>query len=747
VRIPLARGDDAGERTRARAVLERAQSSGGWGGGIRVVVGERDGVVRVRYGAGDACPVDAVERVLREAGIGLDLSRARAAAVEGVEVRVSARPRARRDAGDAAGEDSQPLWRAAAAAVAGDRGLQLPLIGGVLLLAGWGVHLTHGPEWARAALLLASAALCSTRTLPEAIQSVRGLRVNIDVLMFAAAAGAAAIGHWEEGAFLLFLFGLGAAGEHAAMEHARRSVDALAALSPETARVLDLSGAARTVPVEDVRPGDSVVIGPFERVPVDARVEQGTSAVDESTLTGESVPVEKLPGGSVFAGTLNGAGELRVVALRGAGESTLARVMRLVEQAQENKSRVQSFTERVERWYVPLVFVLTAAVLLVPALLGWRDWGRAFYAAMGFMTAASPCALAIGTPAAVLCGVARGARLGVLIKGGAPLETLGRVRAVAFDKTGTLTLGRPRVEEVVVLEPGMTAAGLLAIAAAVEAGVAHPLAEAVVRAGEASGVPIPGASQRRQLPAVGAEALLDGVGVVRVVKPAAASGAGLDRIADLRARGLTLAVVETAEGGAKGGPRALGILALADEIRPEAPGVVGALPGLGVGHAVMLTGDHEAAARRVAQAVGLTEVAASMTPQGKLERIGQLRERYGTVAMIGDGVNDAPALASASVGIAVGAATAHAAMETADVALLGSGIGRLPRAFALGRAAGRIVRQNLFLALGVIGVVAPLAALGQVGLGPAVLLHEGSTIVVVLNALRLLRAAPAWSEA
>ncbi len=624
--------------------------------------------------------------------------------------------------------------------------LMLVLIGGLLLAGGWLTWMLEGPLWLRLGLLLLAAVASSTQTFPDAIRAVRHLRLDVDVLMFAAATGAWILGHYEEGVFLLFLFGLGTAGEHMALQRARDAVGALSNIAPETAHWLRDDGTVDTVNVDELAPGQRVLVRPFERVPVDGNVLEGASAIDQSAITGESYPVEKVAGDDVFAGTINGQGRLVVSVTQRASETTLARIIRMVEEAQTMRSPTQVFTERIERWYVPMVFAITAVLIVVPPVLGIEPrmvggalWGGWFYQAMAFLTAASPCALAIGTPAAVLCGVARAARVGVLIKGGAFLEAMGQVRAVAFDKTGTLTIGRPEVSHIIAAE-GLDEDHVLALAGAVESQVTHPLADAIAEELNHRGLPTPRAEQVEQVEQVageGAEGTVDGYRILVGRAPTDEGDnswpAGLRRaLPELRRAGSTVVAV-LCDG------RPIGLLGLTDRLRDESAGVVGRLKRLGIRHTVMLSGDHAAAARAVGNKLGLDAAEGDLMPEQKLTLIDRLRKEHGSVAMVGDGVNDAPALAAAEVGIAVGGARAHVAMETADVVLMGSSLSRLPEAVGLSRFSRRVIGQNLLIALGTIAVVAPLAALGYASLAIAVLLHEGSTVVVVLNALRLLR--------
>ncbi len=636
--------------------------------------------------------------------------------------------------------------------------LTLVLVGGALLLAGYLVGLASTATWdgwnvARIALLATSAVLTSTETGPGAWEFIRRFRLDVDVLMFAAAIGAASLGKFEEGALLLFLFGLGAAGEHLALSRARASIEALTKIAPETARVLTADGIERDVPVAEVGVGDLVRVNPFDRVPIDGVVEEGRSAIDQSPVTGESVPVEKYPGSEVFAGTVNAGGRLVVRCGKPAASSTLSRIIQLVEEAQSTKSSTQVFTDRVESYYVPTVFVATAVLIVALPFLAHVSWGIGFYRSMAFLTAASPCALAIGTPAALLCAIARSARIGVLIKGGVHLENLATIRAVALDKTGTLTTGKLSVTDVYAAAsaPGTTPfepADILRLAAAVEATSTHPLATAVVRHARAAGIVLPSTDEVHEIPATGIEGSVilatDDASRPRTTarvfagKPSHVNGDEAFRVEVERLRSQGRAVVAVAIDG-----RAAGLIALADTPRPDARAALDELTSLGIRRCVMLTGDHRAAAEPVARSTGVDAFHADLLPEDKLRLLRELAADYGPVAMVGDGVNDAPALAQATVGIAIGGASGTAsdvAMETADVVLLSDDLRRLPAAISLAQRAHRIIAQNLTLALGVICIVAPLSALGYTRLSVAVLLHEGSTVVVVLNSLRLLRA-------
>lgn len=624
-----------------------------------------------------------------------------------------------------------PGWISAS----GSAPLAAVAVGGVLLLLGFVVRQLGLPAWTWIPPLAMAAVFTSLQTFPSAVRSLFSFKLDVDVLMFVAAAGATYLGHFEEGVFLLLLFGLGTAGEHMALGRARRAIEALHDVAPETARKVDEAGNEQLIPAAGVQVDDHLLVMPFERFPADGTVVSGRCAVDQAAITGESVPVEKDAGDIVFAGSINGDSQIIFRATRPAADSTLNRLIRLVELAETEKSPAQQLTDRIERWYVPAVLAATLAVIVIGPLSFNGSWGVWFYRAMVFLTAASPCAIAIGGPAAVLCGIARSARLGVLVKGGGPLETLGRIRAICFDKTGTLTVGKPRVVDIVLLSDAMHADEALATAAAVEAETTHPLAAAVVNAAEERGVTIPNAIDVRQITGIGAEGRIgaDEVAIGRLTDKLSAhiDESRAQRIAEIATRGRTLVCLSR-----NGLPVA--VFGIADEPRPEARDTVVELRRQGITHISMLTGDRRAVADAMAARLGIDRVFADLMPEDKLRAIAELTGEHET-AMIGDGVNDAPALARADVGIAVGGAGADVAMETADVVLMGQTIRRLPDAIAISRLTRRITFQNLVIALGVIAVVAPMGVAGHATLGIAVFLHEGSTVVVVLNALRILR--------
>ena len=615
--------------------------------------------------------------------------------------------------------------------------LILVALAGAFFLAGWlGETFLGMPENVALVFFVLAYIAGGYDIATHAIPGLFKGRFDTDVLMLAAAGGAAILGEWAEGAFLLFLFSLGHAGEHYALDRARSAVNALGQLMPKTAQVRRGERTV-TLPVAQVRLGDRVVVRPGDRVPVDGQVRAGESAVDQSPITGESVPVPKAPGDEVFAGTINQENALEVEVTRLAKDNTLARVMKLVAEAQSQQSPTQRFTERFTRWFVPAVLLLVALVIAVPPLLNLMSFEDSLYRGMLLLVAASPCALALGTPASVLAGIAQAARNGVLIKGGAHLENLGAVQVMAFDKTGTLTEGNFQVTDVIPFD-GTRPEDLLQLAAGVEQNANHPLASAVVESARARNLPIPQAEKLENIAGRGVKSAVDGVPVwIGSLALFEGESAGPDleviqTIEQLEAQGKTTMVVRRGE-------RYLGVLALSDVPRPKVRETLQRLLDLGIRKLVMLTGDNRSVAQQVAQMVGVTDVRAELLPEDKLTAIRELQAEHGLVAMVGDGVNDAPALATATVGIAMGGAGTAVALETADVALMSDDLGKLPFAVGLSRASRSVIRQNLAISLGVIGLLIVTSVFGLMALSGAVILHEGSSILVVLNALRLLR--------
>ncbi|MDF2629211.1 MAG: putative cadmium-transporting ATPase [Symbiobacteriaceae bacterium] len=564
---------------------------------------------------------------------------------------------------------------------------------------------------------------------------VKEKNLDINFLMLLGAAGAAVLGKWEEGAMLMFLFTLSATLEAFAVGRTRSAIRKLMALAPEDALVRR-AGAELRVPVDQIRSGDTVIVGPGERIAADGEILKGSSAMNEAAITGESIPVEKGSGDKVFAGTVNGHGVIEFVVTKKAGETTLSRIIRVVEEAQAQKAATQRLTDWIDQYYTLIVISVAGLAWVVPPLAGWDDWSGSFYRAMMLLVVASPCALVISTPAAILSGIARAARAGILFKGGLHLEQAARIQVVAMDKTGTLTTGRPGVVEVLA-EDGVDETEMFRLAAVVESRSEHPLAAAVLRSAKEQGISYSKPEEFQALAGVGAKAVVDGreayVGAPRLLQhlgilPSETVRVRLDALYE---SGLTSMVV-VYDG------KLLGILGLADTPRAEARIALEHMRKIGIKKIVMLTGDNRRAAENVAQVVGVDEVHAELLPEDKLRLISELEARYGPVAMVGDGVNDAPALARATIGIAMGGVGSDVAMETADVVLMADELEKIAEAIGLARRARGIVLQNLTFAVGVISTLVVLTLIGGLNLPLAVIGHEGSTILVAFNGLRLL---------
>lgn len=624
---------------------------------------------------------------------------------------------------------------------------------GVLLGIGVAIEklIATTPDWLPVTGYILAYFFGAFYTLREAIDNLKLKRFEIDMLMLVAAVGAATLGAWAEGALLLFLFSLGHALEHYAMGRAKRAIQALAELAPDTATVRR-DGQTKEVSVDRLTIGDIVLVKPNQRLPADGFIVHGTSAIDQAPITGESIPLDKRPvddakqartrpasvnaASRVFAGTINGEGALEIEVTRLSSESTLARVVKMVNEAETRKSPTQRFTDRFERVFVPVVLGI-AVILLFAWVVIDEPFRDSFYRSMAVLVAASPCALAIATPSAVLSGIARAARGGVLIKGGAPLEELGSLDAMAFDKTGTLTEGRPRITDVIAVD-GVSEEELLSVAVAVESLSDHPLAAAIARDGSERlhGKQVPKADSLKNLIGRGVTATLDGApvwigkfemfGIDGVPPLGTATRAAIEH---LRESGCTTMVVRR-------GDRDLGAIGLLDTPRADANEALQQLRGLGIRRMIMISGDHQKVAEAVAGQVGIDEAWGDLMPEDKVEAIRKLRQEM-KVAMVGDGVNDAPAMANATVGIAMGAAGSDVALETADVALMADDLRHLPFAVGLSRHTRSVIRQNVYVSLGIVAVLVPATIFG-LGIGPAVAIHEGSTLLVVFNALRLL---------
>jgi Cd2+/Zn2+-exporting ATPase len=582
---------------------------------------------------------------------------------------------------------------------------------------------------------------CVREPAARAWRSVRGGVLDINVLMVIAVAGAIALGDWIEAASVVWLFALSQQLESLSLTRARRAIRSMMAVAPSQALVRR-GGRESQMLADDVRPGDVVIVRPGERVPVDGLVVAGTSAVDQAPVTGESWPVEKVAGDQIFAGTINGTGAIEVEALRPASDSAIARIIRLVEHAQAERAPVQTFVDRFARRYTPAVALLGLAVAVIPPLVmggGLAAFGVWGYRAITLLVVACPCALVISTPVSIVSAITTAARHGVLIKGGGHLERAASIRCVAFDKTGTLTHGRVTVTDILGVE-GVSSEGVLSIAASLESRSEHPIGRAIVNRALQDGIEAQPGHGFRALPGLGAEALVGAmpavVGSHRLFEERQLCTPALHaRFEQLTSRGETAVLVGHDGAG-------LGVIGLGDELRESGRVAVARLRSEGIGHIALLTGDLRVNADVVAAAFGLDEVHAELMPERKVELVHELRRRHGPVAMIGDGINDAPALAAADLGIAMGAAGSGVAMETADVALMSDELDKMPYVLRLGRATMRNIHTNVAIALGLkVGFIA-LAMAGVATLWMAVVADTGASLLVTANAIRLLRVRP-----
>lgn len=626
---------------------------------------------------------------------------------------------------------------------------------GVLLAAGIVVQgLTGGwpallgasespPPILAKALFIASAIIGGSIVLPKAWLALRRGRLDMNVLMTAAVAGAIGIGEFSESATVAFLFAVSLALEAWSVGRARRAVEALMKLAPDTARVLSPDGSEIERPASEVNVGDTLVVRPGEKFPLDGRVRKGETTVNQAPITGESVPVPKQPGDEVFAGTINQDGAIEVETTKRADDSTLARIIRLVTDAQRKRSPTEQWVETFARYYTPSVMGLAVAVMLLPPLVAGASWSYWFYQGLVLLVIACPCALVISTPVSFVAALASAANQGVLVKGASFLEVASKLKAIALDKTGTLTAGRPEVKEVVALS-GHTEHEVIEIAAAIEARSQHPLAEAIVRHAESLGVKPKPAEDFQAIGGKGATAKLDGetvwIGSHRAFEQRGEETPELhERMEELAARGYSVVVIAAHE-------HVCGLIALGDAIRPNAKEALAAMHRAGIERLIMLTGDNSGVANKVASEVGLDDVRAELLPEDKVTAVEELVSRHRIVGMIGDGVNDAPAMARASLGIAMGAAGTDAALETADIALMSDDLSRVAWLIAHSHRTLRIIRQNITASLGVKAVFVLLTILGHATLWLAIAADMGVSLAVVFNAMRLLGAGSKSSK-
>jgi len=606
---------------------------------------------------------------------------------------------------------------------------------GVLTGAGLLLHFMEaGDAWEITAysLAIASGGWFIAR---KGLAAARYRSLDMNFLMMVAVIGAISIGAWDEGAMVVFLFSLAQMLEGRAMDRARDAVRSLMNLAPPTARLLR-SGKELTVPVDEIKEGDIFRLRPGEKIPLDGEIIDGSSAVNQAQITGESVPVDKEPGDTVYAGSINSQGSLDVRVTHKAGDTTLAHIIHLIEEAQAARAPSQSFVDRFARIYTPAVLVLAALIAVLPPLLSGQAFAEWFYRALVLLVIACPCALVISTPVAIVSGLARGARDGILIKGGVHLENAGRIRALALDKTGTLTEGLPRVQNVEPLNE-TSKNELIRIAASLEARSEHPLAQAIRDYARAAGIAPEQVNSFQAMTGLGVQGRVHGqdflLGNHRLFKERGLCTPEVEAILDqYETTGKTVMILGSAR-------QVMGLIAVADNPRPEAQATINALRQLGVRHIAMLTGDNRRTAQAIAHDLGIGDTLAELLPIDKVEAVKRLVERYHKVGMVGDGVNDAPAMAAATTGIAMGAAGSDAALETADVILMSDDLAKLPLAVRLSRATLSVIRQNIFFALLIKTVFLALALPGYATLWMAVFADMGASLIVIANSLRLLR--------
>lgn len=630
-------------------------------------------------------------------------------------------------------EHEEPIGLAPGATV---RRQVLVIASGIALAAGLIARSLSLPAAALVALFAVSVISGGVYTARRAFSAARAFSLDINVLMLVAVGGAMAIGEWAEAATVIFLFALAQFLETRSMERARHAIRALMELAPGEALVRR-AGEETRVKVDDVAVGEIMVARPGEKIPLDGAVIGGESEVNQAPITGESVPVLKRPGDEVFAGTINGHGALEVRVTRLSRDTTMARIINLVEVAQAQRAPSQTFVERFARYYTPAVIVLAGAVAVVPPLVAGQPFQSWFYRALVLLVISCPCALVISTPVSIVSALAAAARKGVLIKGGMHLERLARVRCVAFDKTGTLTTGRPEVVEVIP-QNGAGHADILGIAAALEARSEHPIGGAIVRRAASDGIPASVGQEFQALPGRGAAARVDGgvtiIGNHRLFEERGLCSPAIDAELDrLAASGRTAVLLARRE-------ETIGIIGVGDAVRPAGRDAIELLRRQGVERIVMLTGDNANVARTIAHALAIDQFEAELLPEDKVAAVRALRQRYGTVAMVGDGVNDAPALAAADVGIAMGVAGTDAALETADVALMADDLLKLPFAFRLSRRTLRNIKTNITVSIGLKAVFLVLGVAGLATLWMAVVADMGASLLVIGNGLRLLRS-------
>jgi Cd2+/Zn2+-exporting ATPase len=565
-------------------------------------------------------------------------------------------------------------------------------------------------------------------TFFRGLKNLFKFKFNIDTLMTIALVGAVAIGEWKEATLVAILFGLNELLEGFGMEKARRSMEALLQVAPKEALKVE-NGQEIIVPIASLQVGDFVKIKPGEKIPSDGMVSEGKSSVNEAAITGESLPVEKEPGELVYGGSINNEGLLLVRIDKAYKDSSLAKILHLVQEAQETKTPTELFINKFAKYYTPLIMIVAALVMLVPPLLFQGDWMTWLYQGLSVLIVGCPCALILSSPIAIVSGITRNARNGVLVKGGVFLEQLGKIDTLAFDKTGTLTKGEPHVAQVESYDEEQ----FFHVAGAIEKSSSHPLAKAIMKEIDSRSISVPEPDEIQTIAGRGIKAKVNGqtywLGNEKSISHITIPDAVQSRIEQLKDDGLTLVLVADEQ-------HVLGMFGIADEIRGESRSVIATLHKLGITRTIMLTGDHQKTAEKVASAVGVSEFYGNLLPEDKVKRIKELSAKH-TVAMIGDGINDAPALASAQLGIAMGKGT-DSAIETADIVLMQDHLGKLPEAVSIAKKVNRVIRFNIIVSLGLKVIALLLTIPGWLTLWIAILSDMGATIFVTLVSLTIL---------
>lgn len=612
------------------------------------------------------------------------------------------------------------------------------IFSGVSLTLAYGLEKLDAPSLVFLPLYMIAIVFGGWGNFRKAASALPRLNFNMSILMSVAVLGALAIGQYEEGASVAFLYAISEMLEAWTMERARRSIKQLMDIAPKTARVQRACGELE-MPVEEIVIGDIIVVRPGEKISMDGIVIAGESAVNQATITGESIPTEKTPGDAVYAGTLNSHGSLEVRVTKLVQDTTIAKIIHMVEDAQSKRASSQTFIEKFAAVYTPIVMILAVVIILIPPLFLGDEWAPWIYRGLALLVVACPCALVVSTPVAIVSAISNAAKHGVLIKGGVHLEEMGSLHAIAFDKTGTLTAGEPVVTDIMPI--GSIAANqLLAVAANLEARSEHPLAKAIIKTAEEQRVLVSPAADFTAITGRGAQGTVNGE-LVYIGNPRLFSELGIslaavaEDVAHLEAQGKTVMILGTKTGF-------FGIIAVADKVRETSTHAIASLKQVGIKHTIMLTGDNAASAKAIATKVGVDEYQAGLFPQDKVTALAEMLDKYGKVAMIGDGINDAPALALSTVGIAMGGAGTDAALETADIALMADDLTKLPFTICLSRKTLAVIRQNITFSLAIKAIAILAVFPGWLTLWLAILADMGATIIVTLNSLRVLRMQP-----